>query len=160
MKNIMIIGANGFTGRQILNDLSSKAQYKVTGCSLHPDILPKNGGNYHFITTDIRDEAAVKQLFKDVQPDVVINCSALSVPDYCRNASRRSLANKCYSSRTIGTSLRKLQKPVHSFIYRLRLWRKDRREVRTTLYRRKSSRSCQLLRFHQMERRRESGWNL
>lgn len=83
MKNIMIIGTNGFTGRQILNDLSSKAQYKVTGCSLHPDILPKNGGNYHFITTDIRDEAAVKQLFKEVQPDVVINCSALSVPDYC-----------------------------------------------------------------------------
>ena len=83
MKNIIIIGANGFTGRQILNDLSSKAQYKVTGCSLHPDILPKNGGNYHFITTDIRDEAAVKQLFKEVQPDVVINCSALSVPDYC-----------------------------------------------------------------------------
>ena len=28
MKNIMIIGANGFTGRQILNDLSSKAQYE------------------------------------------------------------------------------------------------------------------------------------
>ena len=48
MKNIIIIGANGFTGRQILNDLSSKAQYKVTGCSLHPDILPKNGGNYSF----------------------------------------------------------------------------------------------------------------
>ena len=83
MKNIMIIGANGFTGRQILNDLSSKVQYKVTGCSLHPDILPKNGGNYHFTTTDIRDEAAVKQLFKEVQPDVVINSSALSVPDYC-----------------------------------------------------------------------------
>ena len=83
MKNIMIIGANGFTGRQILNDLSSKVQYKVTGCSLHPDILPKNEGNYHFTTTDIRDEAAVKQLFKEVQPDVVINCSALSVPDYC-----------------------------------------------------------------------------
>ena len=83
MKNIMIIGANGFTGRQILNDLSSKAQYKVTGCSLHPDILPKNEGNYHFTTTDIRNEAAVKQLFKEVQPDVVINSSALSVPDYC-----------------------------------------------------------------------------
>lgn len=36
-----------------------------------------------FTTTDIRDEAAVKQLFKEVQPDVVINSSALSVPDYC-----------------------------------------------------------------------------
>ena len=40
MKNILIIGANGFTGRQILNDLSNKEQYNVTGCSLHPDILP------------------------------------------------------------------------------------------------------------------------
>lgn len=40
-------------------------------------------------------------------------------PRLLRNASRRSLANKCYGSRTIGTSLRKLQKPVHSFIYRL-----------------------------------------
>ena len=77
MKKILIIGANGFTGRQIVNDLSACKQYKLTGCSLHPDILPKNGGNYHFITTDIRDEAVVKQLFKDVQPDVVINCSAI-----------------------------------------------------------------------------------
>ncbi len=39
MKKILIIGANGFTGRQILNDLSAHKQYKVTGCSLHPDIF-------------------------------------------------------------------------------------------------------------------------
>ena len=83
MKNIMIIGANGFTGRQILNDLSVHTQYKVTGCSLHPDILPNDAGKYRFIETDIRNEADIKRLFEEVQPDVVINCSALSVPDYC-----------------------------------------------------------------------------
>lgn len=83
MKNILIIGANGFTGRQILNDLSNKEQYNITGCSLHLDILPNGDGKYHFITTDIRDEAAIKHLFKEAQPDAVINCSALSVPDYC-----------------------------------------------------------------------------
>ena len=83
MKNIMIIGANGFTGRQILNDLSVHTQYKVTGCSLHPDILPNDAGKYRFIETDIRNEANIKRLFEEVQPDVVINCSALSVPDYC-----------------------------------------------------------------------------
>ena len=83
MKKILVIGANGFVGRRILDNLSENGACEVFGCSLHPDILPKNGGNYHFITTDIRDEAVVKQLFKDVQPDVVINCSALSVPDYC-----------------------------------------------------------------------------
>ena len=47
MKKILIIGANGFTGRQILNDLSVHTQYKVTGCSLHPDILPNDAGKYH-----------------------------------------------------------------------------------------------------------------
>ena len=49
MKKILIIGANGFTGRQILNDLSVHAQYKVTGCSLHPDISPNDVGKYRFI---------------------------------------------------------------------------------------------------------------
>lgn len=83
MKKILIIGANGFTGRQILNDLSVHTQYKVTGCSLHPDILPNDAGKYRFIETDIRNEADIKRLFEEVQPDVVINCSALSVPDYC-----------------------------------------------------------------------------
>lgn len=38
MRNILIIGANGFTGRQLLKDLSAHKQYNVTGCSLHSDI--------------------------------------------------------------------------------------------------------------------------
>lgn len=83
MKNILIIGANGFTGRQTLNDLSSQNPYNVTGCSLHPDILADPASNYRFMTTDLRDQEAVKRLFEEVRPDVVINHSALSVPDYC-----------------------------------------------------------------------------
>ena len=51
MKKILIIGANGFTGRQIVNDLSACKQYKLTGCSLHPDILPNNAEDYRFIET-------------------------------------------------------------------------------------------------------------
>lgn len=39
MRNILIIGANGFTGRQLLKDLSAHKQYNVTGCSLHSDIF-------------------------------------------------------------------------------------------------------------------------
>lgn len=83
MKNILIIGANGFTGRQMLNDLSQLTTYKVTGSSLHPDIQPKHTANYNFIETDIRDLTATRRLFETVRPDVVINNSALSVPDYC-----------------------------------------------------------------------------
>lgn len=81
-KKILVIGANGFTGRHILNDFSRRASYQITGCSLHDDICP-HSGNYRYVRIDIRDPEAVKQLFQDLQPEIVINTSALSVPDYC-----------------------------------------------------------------------------
>lgn len=81
-KKVLIIGANGFTGRRILDDLARNQSYQVTGCSLHEDICPRSA-DYHFIRTDICDNEAVSSLFETVQPDVVVNTSALSVPDYC-----------------------------------------------------------------------------
>lgn len=81
-KKVLIIGANGFTGRRILDDLSRNLSYQVTGCSLHDDICP-GSGDYRFIRTDICDALALEKLFEVVQPDTVINTSALSVPDYC-----------------------------------------------------------------------------
>jgi len=81
MKKVLVIGANGFTGRRILNDLSKRGTYQVAGCSLREDILP--GKNYRFIQADIRNESQVKELFETVRPEVVVNTSALSVPDYC-----------------------------------------------------------------------------
>lgn len=81
---ILIIGANGFTGRRMLNDLASKAAYTVTGCSLSEDICPEQtGGSYRFIRADVRDTTAVTALFEELRPQVVINAAALSVPDFC-----------------------------------------------------------------------------
>lgn len=120
MKKILIIGANGFTGRQILNDLSVHAQYKVTGCSLHPDISPNDVGKYRFIETDIRNEADIKCLFEEVQPDVVINCSALSVPDYCETHHEEAYltnANWLFFAKNIKAG---------SFIYRRTLFSMER----------------------------------
>lgn len=81
-KRILVIGANGFTGRRVLNDLSRNDEYTVTGCSLHDDIAP-GSGNYHFISADICQMGEQAALFREVRPNVVINASALSVPDYC-----------------------------------------------------------------------------
>ena len=47
---ILIIGANGFTGRRILQDFSKNTNYKLYACSLHTDIHPENG--YEFIQSD------------------------------------------------------------------------------------------------------------
>lgn len=80
---ILVIGANGFTGRRILDHLAGKAAYQVTGSSLHPDICP--GSHHYFVQTDIRDYFSVEQLLAKFRPEVVINCSALSVPDYCES---------------------------------------------------------------------------
>ena len=80
---ILIIGANGFTGRRILNDLRQKKEHQLFGCSLSDDISPSAG--YQFIKTDITHREAMQQVFQMVSPDVVINTSALSVPDYCES---------------------------------------------------------------------------
>lgn len=77
----LIIGANGFTGRRILQNLSLQGKYELVGCSLHEDIAPAN--SHRFVQADINDHAAIAQLMGEIRPEVVINGSALSVPDYC-----------------------------------------------------------------------------
>lgn len=80
MKKVLIIGANGFVGRRILKHLTGK-EYDLTAVSLHADIQPQPG--YRFVEADVKQTDAIRQLILSVQPDVVINASALSVPDYC-----------------------------------------------------------------------------
>lgn len=77
----LIIGANGFTGRRILQQLSLLGEYELTGCSLHKDIQPAD--NHRFVQADINNHPAIAQLIGELRPGVVINASALSVPDYC-----------------------------------------------------------------------------
>ena len=69
---IMILGANGFTGRRRLQRLSRNHQ--VVACSLHPDILPEEG--YQFQTLDMLDLHATDELLNSFQPDVIINASS------------------------------------------------------------------------------------
>lgn len=79
----LIIGANGFTGRRILQHLSLCGGYELTGCSLHKDIQPES--NTRFVQADINDHPVIGRLIGEMRPDVVINASALSVPDYCES---------------------------------------------------------------------------
>lgn len=73
-----------------MDKLSSSGEYEVAGCSLHPDIRPE--GNHTFARVDMKDYPAVESLFDHVCPDVVVNCSALSVPDYCEQHREEAYA--------------------------------------------------------------------
>lgn len=99
---VLIIGANGFTGRRILNHLSAGEEYEVTGCSLHPDTCP--GNNHRFIQTDINDHRRIKSLFDRLSPDLVVNCSALSVPDYCEQHREEAYATNVSAVENIAHS--------------------------------------------------------
>lgn len=85
---IMILGANGFTGRRILKRLSSKHQ--VLACSLHPDILPEEGYEFHIL--DMQNVDATDALLHNFRPDVIINASAMSVVDYCEQHPEEAYA--------------------------------------------------------------------
>ena len=85
---IMILGANGFTGRPILKRLSSKHQ--VLACSLHPDILPEEGYDFHIL--DMQNVDATDALLNNFRPDVIINASAMSVVDYCEQHPEEAYA--------------------------------------------------------------------
>ena len=85
---IMILGANGFTGRRILKRLAPNHQ--VMACSLHSDILSEEG--YQFQTLNMVDTDATDTLLKDFQPEVIINASALSVVDYCEQHPEEAYA--------------------------------------------------------------------
>ena len=78
---IMILGANGFTGRRILQHLIHKQEYDLLACSLHKDILPEEG--YQFYELDILNFKATDILLTKFKPEIIINASALSVVDYC-----------------------------------------------------------------------------
>lgn len=46
----------------------------------------------YFRPVDINDYPAVEALFDHICPDVVVNCSALSVPDYCEQHREEAYA--------------------------------------------------------------------
>jgi dTDP-4-dehydrorhamnose reductase len=88
-KKVLIIGANGFIGRRTLEYFSSNKDYSVSALSFHKDI--GLGDNYKFIESDIRNENSLLNVFNSAKPDLVINCSALSVPDYCETHKEEAL---------------------------------------------------------------------
>ena len=87
---IMILGANGFTGRRILQHLVHKQEHNLLACSLHKDILPEEG--YQFYELDILNFEATDILLAKFKPEIIINASALSVVDYCEQHQEEAYA--------------------------------------------------------------------
>lgn len=75
-KSLLILGASGLTGYKVMQ--IAKSRFETHGTYNVRDSPDKS-----LIKLDIINEDAMKKLFNDIRPDLVINTTALHNVDYC-----------------------------------------------------------------------------
>ena len=75
--NILITGANGMLGEECVRKLSKS--HIITACDLQDCLEYNCSAVYHKL--DIVDQAAVKEIFERIQPELIINCAAYTDVD-------------------------------------------------------------------------------
>lgn len=85
-KRVLITGANGLLGQELVTRMSSLPVYDVlaTGRDARPRFT---GASCGYTQLDVTDSDAVYRIFQDFTPDVVVNCAAMTQVDACE-ASR------------------------------------------------------------------------
>jgi dTDP-4-dehydrorhamnose reductase len=82
---ILVTGANGRLGNQVVHDLSS--HHTVTAVDID--------------TMDITDTNSVSQVFEATDPELVIHCAALTAVDYCAEHPDEALAINGWGTQTV-----------------------------------------------------------
>lgn len=79
MKKILITGASGLLGINLA--LTTRARgYEVIGITLEPGI---QGTPFEMMRLDLTQPGVIGKVIKDVHPDIIINCVALTDVDRC-----------------------------------------------------------------------------
>ena len=108
-KRVLITGANGLLGQELVALMSRFPEYDVlaTGRSATPRFKDASCG---YTALDITDPDAVRRLFQDFAPSVVINSAAMTQVDDCERdrdlcwkvntAAVEHLARQCHTAGT------------------------------------------------------------
>lgn len=79
---VLITGANGLLGQELVSVMSGRAEYDVLATARDP--LPLfTGGSCGYAPLDITDVEQMGRIFQDFTPDVVVNCAAMTQVDAC-----------------------------------------------------------------------------
>jgi len=79
---VLLTGANGLLGQALVHRLSRFPEYDVLATAR--DDAPRfSGGSCGYAPLDVTDAAAVRDLFQDFTPNVVVNCAAMSDAAAC-----------------------------------------------------------------------------
>jgi dTDP-4-dehydrorhamnose reductase len=81
-KRVLITGANGLLGQELVQLMSRSPEYDVLATAR--DAAPRFGNaSCGYISLDITSVPDVRQVFQDFAPSVVINCAAMTQVDLC-----------------------------------------------------------------------------
>ncbi|GMQ82977.1 MAG: dTDP-4-dehydrorhamnose reductase [Rhodothermia bacterium] len=83
-QRVLVTGANGLLGQELVHQMSSRPDYDVLATAREDE--PKfSGGSCGYVPLDVTDEKDVSSVFQDFSPDVVVNCAALTEVDRCES---------------------------------------------------------------------------
>lgn len=82
---VMVTGGAGFVGRELVRQLSPKADVVVADLLRYgtPDWLTADDRTFDFRRVDIRDAAAARALVEEVAPDVIVHLAAIHYIPEC-----------------------------------------------------------------------------
>ncbi len=91
VRRVLIIGCNGLLGQKVTELFVRGSSYTITLASLEPKpLLPYPSVEY--VPFDMTSKKDVRQLIYGAEPDVIVNCAAMTNVDACEN--ERELAWK------------------------------------------------------------------
>lgn len=82
MKTILITGANGFVGQNLVEKLLL-TQNLIIATGKGSSRLPFKNEHFVFEPMDFTDDGSVEKVFQVYQPSIVVHCGAWSKPDDC-----------------------------------------------------------------------------
>lgn len=106
MKRILITGANGFTGRYLLQYFMQQKTYELFATSNSTDKYPTQG--YEYQRLDLTESGNVIAYIQKIQPDVIIHTAAISGIPQCEENPSQAYSVNVEAVKTIGTVAKKL----------------------------------------------------
>ena len=89
-KKVLVIGATGMLGHLVYRYFETLKSYKLYNSVYRTPL------NEQSIICDVRDQKAVKELFKKTQPDIVVNCVGALVQESKNNPSNAIYLNALF----------------------------------------------------------------